>query len=182
MKYFSIIIGNAKLMFKSAFFRLFKGRKNSISYPQLITCDAKIKFSKGHISLGKKIRTMRNVYIVAVQNGNIDIGERVFINQNCIMICQKHISVGEGTLIGPNVCIYDHDHRFDKNGVYGDCKAAEVMIGKNCWIGAGAIILKGSVIGDGSIVGAGTVVKGVVSPHSIVTNNRGLNISPIVDR
>ena len=62
--------------------------------------------------------------------------------------------------MAPNVLIYDHNHLFDaKHGVYQrDFSIGEVIIGKNCWIGAGAIILKDVHIGDHSVVGAGSVV------------------------
>ena len=56
-----------------------------------------------------------------------------------------------------------------------------MVIGDNCWIGAGVIILKGTNIGEGSIIGAGCIIKGVIPPHSIVTMNRQLSIREIKD-
>ena len=58
--------------------------------------------------------------------------------------------------------IYDHDHIFDKEtGVdRKKYKVAPVVIGKNCWIGANAVILRGTTIGDNCVVGAGCVLKG----------------------
>ena len=49
---------------------------------------------------------------------------------------------------------------------------APVIIGKNCWIGAGTIILKGSQIGDNCVVGAGCVLKGNYADDSLIIQKR----------
>ena len=61
-------------------------------------------------------------------------------------------------------------------------KTGDIVIGRNCWIGAGSIILRNTTIGEGCIVGAGTVVKGIIPPHSLVRGDRSIIIEPIVDR
>jgi len=114
------------------------------------------------------------------REAEIEIGNNVFINRNVIVACRKHVVIGEDTVIGPNVCIYDHDHRFDVNGRVKESaqdpyKESEVIIGKNVWIGAGAIILRGTTIGDGSIIAAGTIIKGTIPAHVIV-RKEGKNI------
>ena len=63
------------------------------------------------------------------------------------------IEVEEGVTIGPNVCIYDHDHISA-----GGFVAKPIRIGKNAWIGANVTILKGVTIGSAAVIGAGTVV------------------------
>ena len=75
--------------------------------------------------------------------------------------------------------IYDHDHKFGEDGIRSGYNTAPVMIEKNCWIGAGVIILRGTHIGEGSVIGAGCVVKGEIPPHSLVTADRSLSINPI---
>ena len=45
------------------------------------------------------------------------------------------------------------------------------MIGPDCWIGHGALILPGARLGAGVIVGAGAVVSGEVPPCAIVAGN-----------
>ena len=86
-------------------------------------------------------------------------------------------------ILGPNVCIYDHDHAFDRKSVIArEYKCSEVMIESNVWIGAGVIVLRGSVIGDGCIIGAGCVVSGEIPARSLVTAaNRELSIEPLRD-
>ena len=90
---------------------------------------------------------------------------RNFINRNCMIVSKKSIIIGEGTTIGPNVCIYDHDHG---NGGF---ISSSINIGKNVWIGANAVILKGVTIGDGAVIGAGTVVTHNVEPNAVVVGS-----------
>lgn len=71
-------------------------------------------------------------------------------------------------LIGPNVCIYDHDHNYKGTGYL----SGEIFIGKNVWIGANAVILRGTRLGDGCVVGADTVVKGIFDEDMLITQNR----------
>lgn len=47
----------------------------------------------------------------------------------------------------------------------------DVVIGSDCWICAGAMILSGVTIGHGSIVAAGAVVTRDVAPFSVVGGN-----------
>ena len=55
-------------------------------------------------------------------------------------------------------------------------KSADIIIGKNCWIGANTIILKGTRIGDNSIIGAGSVVRGEIPNGSLVIQKRKTDI------
>ncbi|WP_196137659.1 sugar O-acetyltransferase [Aliikangiella sp. G2MR2-5] len=90
---------------------------------------------------------------------SIFIGNRVFINLNCTFIDGGNIIIGDDTLIGPNVQILTINHpllpeeRLRKTNL-----AKDVVIGKNVWIGAGAIILPGVNIDDGCTIGAGAIV------------------------
>ena len=74
----------------------------------------------------------------------------------------------------------DNDHRFDaENGVSSEHVSKSIVIGKNCWIGANAVILKGSVIEDNCVIGAGCVIDKRIPRASKVTMNRELKIDPI---
>lgn len=98
---------------------------------------------------------------------NIHLGKGVFINFNCTMLDGDQIRIGEGTLLGPSVHIYATTHplraearMYSEGGLPKYRTSVEpVTIGKNVWIGGGAIILPGVQIGDGTTVGAGSVVK-----------------------
>lgn len=77
--------------------------------------------------------------------------------------------------------IYDHDYDYKKEYGFENGKhiSEPIIIGKNCWIGAGAIILKGSQIGNNCVVGAGSVVKGKYEDDSIIIQRRTETVSAI---
>jgi len=51
---------------------------------------------------------------------------------------------------------------------FAERRAAKVVIGNDCWIGHGAIILPSVTVGDGAVIAAGAVVSRNVAPYSIV--------------
>ena len=102
----------------------------------------------------------------------IHLGENVFINNCCTFLDGALITIGDYTLIGPNVQIYTPQHpmgymerRITQEYAY------PVTIGKDCWIGGGAIICPGVTIGDRCIVAAGSVVTRDVPDDSLVAGN-----------
>lgn len=133
---------------------------------------------KAYSSEGLRVRS--NTTLSAIE-GSLCIGAFCFFNRNCNIVARERIVIGDNVSCGPNVCIFDHDHQFDKNGVAGTkYKSGEVVIEDGCWIGASAIILRNTHIGEGCVIGAGTIVRGEIPPHSIVTMDRELHIHPIV--
>lgn len=109
-----------------------------------------------------------------VPTGILQIEDNCFFNNNCSINCLKNIYIGANSIFGENVLFYDHDHKFSKNlGAQTPGFISEnIHIGKNCWIGAGVIILKGTVIGDNSVVAAGTIVKGKYPDNSLIYNSQ----------
>lgn len=120
-----------------------------------------------------------NNHITCLDEGSVDIGSNVFFNRNCTIVARCHITIGDHTLFGPSVMIYDHDHSFDFNQVYNTFNVAPVIIDNDCWIGAGTIILRGTHIGAHSIIGAGSIIKGIIPPHSIVKSDTNVIIEEI---
>ena len=141
-----------------------------------------IKLTNGYADFGKGITLKSGNYFSVLNNGKLTIEDNVYFGRNCTIVCHNAVTIGKKCAFGPNVTIYDPDHRFGLNGIEEGFRAAPVIIGDNCWIGAGSIILRGTRIGDGSVIGAGTVVKGTIPPHSIVTSGRDLCITPIKER
>ena len=94
---------------------------------------------------------------------------------SALICCATRVEIGSGTIIGGGAMILDTDfHPHMPDGSWGtDQKAVSkpVTIGKNCFIGARAIILKGVTIGDGAVVGAGAVVSRDVPKYAIVAGN-----------
>lgn len=98
---------------------------------------------------------------------NIVFGKDVFVNTNCTFMDRGGITIGDGTLIGPNVNMttLNHDHDpLRRHITY--CKP--IHVGKNVWIGMAATILPGITIGDGAIVAAGAVVTKDVPSMAVV--------------
>ena len=139
-----------------------------------------IILGKGKIALGKSVVIETNGYISTSAGGDLVIGDRTFINRNCYIACRKSISIGNDCIIGPNVSIYDHNHKYVRDKIYkNEYTLADVIIEDGCWIGDGAKILKGTHIGRCSIIGAGVVVKTNIEAHSIVKNDNRAVISKL---
>ena len=142
----------------------------------------------GLINCQGGIELLSNAAVMtATKQATLEFEQNVFINRNVIIACRKHITIGAGTIIGPNVVIYDHDHRFDTNGRVKEnapnpYKEGDVVIGKNVWLGAGVIILRGTTIGDGSIIAAGTIVKGNIPANVLVRREGKIIIEKLEDK
>jgi maltose O-acetyltransferase len=103
---------------------------------------------------------------------NIYLDDGVFVNFNAVFLDVMPIRVGKGTPIGPNVQFYAADHPRDPAvRASGLENGKAIVIGKNVWIGGGAILLPGITIGDDAIVGAGSVVTRDVAPGTTVVGN-----------
>src|ERR1700760_3209690 len=90
---------------------------------------------------------------------NIRLGAGVFLNFNCVILDVVAVTIGDRTQIGPGVQILAADHPRDAAGRASGLEFGRpVHIGRNVWIGAGAIILPGVSIGDDALIGAGSVV------------------------
>ena len=109
---------------------------------------------------------------------NIRIGAGVFLNFNCVILDVAEISIGDGAQIGPAVQIYAADHPRDPARRRAGLELGRpVSIGRNVWIGGGAIILPGVTIGDEAVVGAGAVVTRDVPHGATVVGNPARRIS-----
>lgn len=103
---------------------------------------------------------------------HIHLGRDVFLNFGCVILDVCEVDIGDGTQIGPAVQIYAADHPRDaKTRQSGLEFGRPVRIGRNVWIGGGAIILPGVGVGDDAVVGAGSVVTRDVAPGSTVVGN-----------
>lgn len=108
--------------------------------------------------------------ITVSEDAQIEIGEKVYLGPRCMLSAHTGIEIGDGTLLGPDVKIFDNNHRFlpGQGVVHGSHSAARVKIGRNVWIGANVIVLKGVSIGDGSVIGAGVVVRADVPAGAVL--------------
>ena len=106
------------------------------------------------------INVRRNLSIFC-DGGRVRIGGGAFFNAGCSLNAMEEISIGENTLFGEGVKVYDHNHCVQSNGEvsHNEFATAPISIGRNCWIGSNVVILKGVNICDGVTVGAGAVIS-----------------------
>jgi maltose O-acetyltransferase len=103
---------------------------------------------------------------------NISLGADVFLNFNCVILDVVPVAIGDRTQIGPGVQILTADH---PRGVAEREAGLEfgrpIHVGRNVWIGGGALILPGVRVGDHAIIGAGSVVTRDVPSGATVMGN-----------
>ncbi|MFC0206180.1 sugar O-acetyltransferase [Novosphingobium soli] len=103
---------------------------------------------------------------------NIRLGRGVFLNFNCVVLDVVEVVIGDGTQIGSGVQILTADHPRDPlERASGLEWGRPIRIGRNAWIGAGALVMPGISIGDDAIVGAGSVVTRDVPAGATVMGN-----------
>lgn len=95
------------------------------------------------------------------------VGQKVFINFGCTFLDQGGITLEDGVFIGPGVKIITENHP-EEPTLRHNLLVKPVVIQRNAWIGAGAIILPGVTVGENAIVAAGAVVTKSVPDNVIV--------------
>lgn len=119
----------------------------------------------------------KNCYIEPPLHANwagkfVHFGENVYANFGLTLVDDTHIYVGDGTMFGPNVVIATAGHPIDP-----DLREKQyqfnipVHIGKNCWLGAGVLVMPGVTIGDNSVIGAGSVVTKDIPANVVAVGN-----------
>jgi maltose O-acetyltransferase len=102
---------------------------------------------------------------------NIELGERVFFNFNCVVLDVCPVRIGHDTLFGPGVQILTPMHPMNAIARRGKELGKPIEIGSDVWVGGGAIILAGVRVGDGSVIGAGSLVSRDVPGGVVAAGN-----------
>lgn len=103
---------------------------------------------------------------------NVHFGDNIYCNFNTTLVDDTHIYVGDNTMFGPNVIVATAGHPINAElRSKGYQYNAPVRIGKNCWIGAGALIMPGVTIGDDVVIGAGSVVTKDIPSGVVAVGN-----------
>ena len=103
---------------------------------------------------------------------NLDLGERVFVNQNCTFLDYAGIRLAERVMVAPKVTFITVGHPVDTDDRKVWLTGGPIDVHENVWIGAGATILPGVTIGHDAVVAAGAVVTDDVPPRSLVTGTK----------
>jgi len=95
------------------------------------------------------------------------IGKNVFINTDCSFLDIGGITIEDDVLIGPKVSIITEGHPANP-AKRKSLIVKQIVIKRNVWIGAGAIILPGVTVGENAVVAAGAVVNKDVPANTVV--------------
>lgn len=131
--------------------------------------------SEGKLKIGSGF-SCRDDILFNISQGEVDIGDNVFLNDGIKINCRKRIVIGDCVIMGQNVLLYDHDHDYTKgkDAMISSFKEDEIIIGNNVWIGSNVVILRGSHIGSGCVIGAGAVIKGDIPDNMLVYSQKDL--------
>lgn len=103
---------------------------------------------------------------------HVHFGKGVYANFNLTLVDDTHIHVGDYTMIGPNVVLATAGHPIlPELRPLAYQYNMPIHIGKNCWLGAGVIVLPGITIGDNSVIGAGSVVTKDIPSNVVAVGN-----------
>lgn len=104
--------------------------------------------------------------------GHVHFGKGIYANFNLTMVDDTHIYVGDYTMFGPNVTLATAGHPIlPELREQGYQYNMPVHIGRNCWLGAGVIVLPGITIGDNVVIGAGSVVTKDIPSGVVAVGN-----------
>jgi len=118
-----------------------------------------------------------NCYIESPYFGNwgghhVHLGSNIYANFGLTMVDDTHIYVGDNTMFGPNVTIATAGHPIDPElRSRGLQYNLPVRIGRNCWLGAGVIVMPGVTIGDNTVIGAGSIVTKDIPSGVVAVGN-----------
>lgn len=177
MKPYGLVLYN-KIKFGLKKIRTSEFQYNGI---QMFSANLKLCLEKGsRVLFEDRIVSDGRTVIMVDDSAYLSIEKHVYFNEGLMISCKGRISIGAGCKFGPNVKIFDNNHRFNASeGVREGHSIGEITIGRNCWIGSNVVILKGADIEDNCVIGAGCVVSGYIPKASIATQGRELTIAPM---
>jgi acetyltransferase-like isoleucine patch superfamily enzyme len=111
---------------------------------------------------------------IRVHEGEVSIGAKTVIGQECTISAFQHVSIGRECIIADRVMLIDFDHGVTEverpirvQGIY----KRDVRVGHNVWIGYGACILRGVSVGENSIIGTSSVVTKQVPANAVIAGS-----------
>ncbi len=115
---------------------------------------------------------------------HVHLGRGVYANFNLTLVDDTHIHIGDWTMLGPNVVIATAGHPIlpELRGGRQLQYNMPVHIGRNCWLGAGVIVMPGVTIGENSVIGAGSVVTKDIPANVVAVGNPCRVLRPIGEK
>lgn len=113
----------------------------------------------------------------------VHFGKNIYANYNLTMVDDTHIYVGDYTMFGPNVTLATAGHPvLAEFRTHGYQYNAPIHIGKNCWLGAGVIVMPGVTIGDNVVIGAGSIVTKDIPSNVVAVGNPCKVMRPVGEK
>lgn len=114
---------------------------------------------------------------------HVHLGNGVYANGGLTLVDDTHIYIGDHTMLGPNVTLATAGHPVEPSlREKGLQYNLPVRIGRNCWLGAGVIVMPGITIGDNTVIGAGSVVTRDIPANVVADGNPCRVMRPISER
>jgi maltose O-acetyltransferase len=127
----------------------------------------RVAYYLGKMHVGERVSIKPG--LVVAKPENVFIGNDVRINVNCLLQAHAPIHIGDMTMIAAGCSVVTANHEIAARGIeaFDAIDRKEVRIGRNCWLGAGVLVLPGVSIGNGVVVGAGSVVTGDLPAETV---------------
>ena len=163
-------------------------------YPKVLTLSATVAIGSYFKLLVFDIRTCKLIMrdgvefrnycnLLLMGDGLLTIEKGVFFNNFCSISCLGKIDIGEFTMFGEGVKIYDHNHLYSFNRIRileverQKFDIGFVKIGRNCWIGSNVTVLNNVEIGDNVIIGANCLIYKSIPSNTIIKHAEELIVS-----
>lgn len=153
---------------RGIFYKVSFGSFGNVSYigkPTSLT-------GRNNIFIGNKVRIQPGIRMEAANNGSIIVRNNTSIGQNVHITADKEaLEIGKNTTILGNCFITNIDHEYREIDVHvmdQERIVKTTRIGENCFIGFGACIQAGTILGKQCIVGANAVVRGTFPDYSVI--------------
>ena len=113
---------------------------------------------------------------------NIEAGDRLFVNSDCVFVDPGKIIFGNDVMIGPQCGFYTALHALDARlRIDGFEAAYPIHVGDNVWFGGHVTVLPGVTIGENAVIGAGSVVTRDIPANMLAAGNPCRVIRPITE-
>jgi acetyltransferase-like isoleucine patch superfamily enzyme len=126
-----------------------------------------------NVTIGSDTGAYIGTMFEVASGGSVTVGDYCTL-AGPLIVTSSNVEIGDYAFISYGVVLADDAFATPPIARRAAARDAPILIGTDCWIGAGAVVVGPAVIGDGAVIGAGAVVTGDVPPYAIVAGNPGL--------
>jgi acetyltransferase-like isoleucine patch superfamily enzyme len=151
----------ARLLVRMAWLKLRFGRRLQLDGIAFVCPGVTLEIGKDAVLRLGRWSWLGHGCKIRVHEGEVEIGAKTVIGQECTISAFQHVSVGRECIVADRVMLIDFDHGvvetdrpIREQGIY----KRDVRVGHNVWVGYGACFLRGVTVGDNCVIGTSTVV------------------------